>query len=133
VADVARFLARPPLRCCSAEPTSESLVCGAPAAWRRPTCNGSPAAYFCDAHQEPGDVPIAGDTLFRRVSVTCEISFAGVSANPGIARAEALARLELAVERAGGMLNLHTMTDALGRHEPPAPPPRSRAGRPRGH
>lgn len=130
--DVARFLARPQLRCCQPVENTEHLVCGAPAEWRRPSRVASAADYFCDAHKLPADVPIAGATLFRRVSITCDINFAGASENPTVARMEALSRLQLAIERAGGMLNLHAVTDAVGCHEPPALPPRSRAGRPKG-
>lgn len=133
MADVARFLTRPPLRCCYADPNSEHRVCGAPASWQRTSGGASAAAFFCDAHRERGDVPIAGEQLLRRVSITCEITFAGASPIPALARMEALSRLELAVDRAGGMLNLHTVCDAVGRHAPPAPPPRETRGRPKGH
>ena len=117
----AKFYVRPRLRCCQPKFDPARVICGEPARWRRPAPAGTVDCYFCPEHAAHGDVPIAGVTLFRRVQIVAEVTFAGVSAMPALARAEALARLERAVEEAGGMLNLHAMTDVIGSHEPETP------------
>lgn len=121
MSDVARFTVVPPLRCFYQLEDSLSDVCGALARWQRVCGDGAICAYFCDEHASPTDTPIAGAQLVRRVTVTLDVSFAGASLVPALARRDALARLEAAVRAAGGLINLHAVYDAVGRFEPPAP------------
>jgi hypothetical protein len=75
-----------------------------------------PEGYYCDRHRRPTDEPIAAEPLIRRVSVTLEVLFAAVNWLPGPGpQLEALARLETAVEEAGGVINLHAVNSVMGR------------------
>jgi hypothetical protein len=56
--------------------------------------------------------------------VTVELYFAAVSAIESIAHAEAVERLERAVARAGGVINLHTCRSLIGRASAPGRPAR---------
>ena len=67
--------------------------------------------------------------MFRRVSLTLEVLFAGVSHIPAMAQIEAVARLERAVEAAGGIVSLNAASSTVGRYEPPPPPTRQKGGR----
>jgi hypothetical protein len=128
VSDLARFAICPPIRCCASTPNGVRLVCGEGAYYQSPPIPGTLPAYHCAAHRTADDRPMDPAVIFRRVSVTVEVTFAGASQAPVAARAEALARLEQAVEGVGGLINLCAITDVLGRYEPPE---RGRAGRPR--
>lgn len=119
MSDVARFSFVPPLRCFHAEWNRAAHVCGAPARWTRVSGDTQPGPFFCDEHRGPKDTPIEGALLVRRVTLTLDVSFAGASAMPAIARADALARLERAIADIGGVINLHQVYDVVGRYEPP--------------
>lgn len=127
--DVARFQFAPPIRCCRQVPDSPFGVCGELATVRRPELGISSAAFFCGEHAQPGDVPIAGELLIRRISITMDVSFTGTSPMAAMARAEALARLETALESVGARLNLHAVTDVVGRYQHQAPRPAPVIGR----
>ncbi len=129
--DVPEFQIAPPLRCYYHVGDRDPRVCGAPARWIRPGRNELHDGFFCDAHRERGDAPIPPSYLFRRVAITVQVLFSGVSLIPAVAQAEALLQLEAAVGGVGGVVNLHAMTSTLGRHT--APPPRQAgSGRPKG-
>ena len=78
--------------------------------------------FYCYRHRREGDVPLAGEVLFRRVSITLEAVFAASSSVPMVAKIEALARLDRAVKGAGGFVNLHAVTTVVGRGRPPPAP-----------
>lgn len=126
--DVAQFTILPPLRCYQQLPDSEPGICGEPACQQRVTAGGLQIGFYCAKHTRPGDTPIATTVTFRRVSVALEIVFAGTSPIPALAQAEALRRVELAVEQAGGLLNLSAVTSAIGRYTVPPAPERGRRG-----
>jgi hypothetical protein len=130
--DVARFTVAPKIRCCHFAKHRESSICGEIASWKAPSQYASTGAYFCEEHRRPEHVPIAGTVLFRRVSLQIEVLFAGVSPIPAMAQAEALARLERAVESAGGMLSIKAASSVVGYCELPGPPVARRRGRPMG-
>jgi len=131
VADVPTFQVKPPIRCCRQLPDSPFGTCGEPAGWQRTVHIGAAPSFFCDEHRGPNDAPIAGELVFNRVSVQAEVVFCATSFLPGMARAEALARLTAAVEAGGGLLSLTTVTSQVGRYVPPAPPRKQAAGRTR--
>jgi hypothetical protein len=128
VADVHQFTTRPPLRCCQQLPDSEPGICGGFASLQRVNSSNLQIGFYCAEHGQDGDTPIAAVVTFRRVAVTLEVFFAGTSPIPALAQAEALRRLEDAVERAGGLLNLSAVTSVVGRYTPPPPPAKGRRG-----
>jgi len=120
VADVANFRVAPPPRCGQLERNSLSRFCGRRATHIRLGVGEFPVGYFCPQHSSPGDKIIPASFLFRRVSVQLEVTLAGVSLQPGEAEGDAVGALVRAIERAGGLVNLHTVHSALGRYTPPA-------------
>lgn len=131
MADVPQFHMRPPLRCFARLENSPGTICAAAAAWERPASSASPGGFFCDAHRGPGDTNIPDAALFRRVGITLEVWFAGVSFTAGLAQAEALSRVERAIEDVGGLVNLVACRSEVGRLRP-APPPQDDNGTPPG-
>jgi hypothetical protein len=129
VADVTPFGVTPPFRCFGRPELPENLVCGARASWMRPAVNGAIAQFFCDRCKGKNDVAIASDVLFRRLTVSLDVMFAAVDLVPGAARAEAVARLELLVQQAGGVICLHGITEQVGRKAAPLPPGVKTAGK----
>lgn len=87
--------------------------------------------FFCAEHSQPGDEPVTDDVVFRLVSITLDVRLCGVSHVPGFAHAEALARLERAIEAAGGVINLHACRSQLARLEPQLAIGAQKPGRPR--
>jgi hypothetical protein len=130
VADVAEFTYRPPIRCYEVIEEPRSMICGQLAYWLRPSHNFNQTGFFCFSHHRPTDLKIPDDVVFRRVHITAEIIFAGVSWMPPAAQREAFERLTDAVERVGGLVNLHAVTSQVGRRTPPAPPNGRRGGGP---
>lgn len=127
--DVPRFVVAPTLRCQEPLEPGGWKVCGAPAVALRRGVGEMPAGYFCGEHARLGDQEIPPAYLFRRVSVTIDVLFAGASMLPGQAEHEAVERLRELVASAGGVINLHAASSAVGRYEAPAPPPRTKGGR----
>ncbi|NUR55172.1 MAG: hypothetical protein HOQ29_12045 [Acidobacteria bacterium] len=115
MSDTPLFVVAPPIRCFHRLELPELPVCARPARWIRPSANCQPDGYFCDEHRQRTDAPIAEPTLIRRVNVTLEVLFAATSWTAGCAHAEALSRLERAVESAGGVINLHAVGSVIGR------------------
>ena len=118
--DVAEFAVVPPLRCHELLHHSPGAVCGAKAEWMRPGQHELPVGYFCSQHREPTDVRIPETFVLRRVSITADVLFAGASMAQALSQAEAVDRLERAIRSVGGVINLHTVTSAVGRCSPPA-------------
>ena len=118
--DLAAFTALPIARCFEPVENCEPRACAAPATWRRMDGPTRIIGYYCDQHHQSGDEPIITPELVRRVSVTAQILFSGTSFHPSAAQLEAVARLERAVESIGGLLSLHAVTSAVGRHRAPA-------------
>jgi hypothetical protein len=96
------------------------VFCGAPATSKRPGSQWFAEQFFCAAHAQPIDVPIAGERVFRRVRLSADVLFAAVDANPPMAQAEALERLERAIEAVGGLLDVSRVTSGFVRWTPPA-------------
>jgi hypothetical protein len=126
--DMARFTAAPAPRCFYCGEESEPFACGEAACWMRPGPADYPAGYFCPAHRAEGDVPIPPDYVVRRVSIVLEVVFAGTSWSDGHARAEAVCRLEEAVQGAGGLISLSQVSTALGRRAAPVAAGEERRG-----
>jgi hypothetical protein len=70
--------------------------------------------------RRPTDEPLSGAQLVRRVSVTLEVYFCGTFVEPAMAHAEAWARVEEAIEHAGGLVSLRDVRSVLGRYTAPA-------------
>jgi hypothetical protein len=111
----------PALRCFERCYDREPFVCGNPASWMRANSNVFENAFFCTEHRGADDEPIPGTFFARRVSVAADVLFAATSSKPESAQREALGRLERAVERAGGVINLHAVTSLVGRYTGQAP------------
>lgn len=123
--ELAAFAVRPPLRCFEIVDLRTGARCGELAVWSRPTNGARPLGYFCSAHSFPTDEPIQDDAPFRRVGITLDVLFAGVSWDRSKAHAEAVERLEAAVQALGGVINLQTCRSQVGRI---GPVPRAGAG-----
>ena len=131
MADVAKFEIFQPPRCHELVGQHCSIPCGSLASWVRPGVGELPSGYFCDSHRQIDDRPIPAEFLLRRVSVVVEVSIAAASMLPGLAQHEAVERVRQAVEGAGGLFNLHTVTSTVGRYRPPADAGKGKGGRPR--
>src|SRR4051812_38085418 len=114
MSDVPEFRVRPALRCFYRDQDRPAAVCAKHARWMRANGSSLPSGYFCDEHMSIGDVPIPPAVIFRRVSVQLEVVMSATDFAPPSAQAEAVATLEAAVERAGGVVNLHTVTSVVG-------------------
>lgn len=108
----------PTLRCAKRVEGRPGDVCAVAATHVRPGSVWFAATHFCAAHALPCDVPIAGQQVFRRVRVSCDVLFAAVDPNQSIAQAEALLQLELAVKAAGGLLNVDRIVSNVVRWAP---------------
>lgn len=122
------FTLTPPPRCCTPEKSRAAGICGELATRRRPGNRWFADTFHCNEHAHETDVSIAGDFALRRVRLTCEVLLAGIDVNDPIARAEAVARLEAAVQGVGGILDLREVSSAVGLYQgyaggPVAPTP----------
>jgi hypothetical protein len=111
----------PPLRCGYSESSSVASVCGELARWTRPADRNDRTRFFCDAHRARGDREIRSDEAYQRVTLCCDVIFAGVSMEAWVANTEALNRLEDAVRAQGGLINFHGAVCEI-RHISPPPP-----------
>jgi hypothetical protein len=124
--NVSRFTVVPPLRCDFRASPSDPLPCGARAIGIRFATGQLPVAFRCAQHLGREDLPIPASYLCRRVTLHADVLFAGTSLGLTAAKTEAVARLEQAVERVGGLLNLHGADSDVGLYSPPVPPGRER-------
>jgi hypothetical protein len=131
VADVPVVAVRPPLVCCFHRLNPPPEYCAIPAVRMRLTPGAAAPQFFCAYHCLPTDEPITDEATFHLVSVTMEVRLCGVSETPGVAHAEALARLEAAIGWVGGVINMHACRSMLARAEPPTPvgPQKGEGGR----
>jgi hypothetical protein len=120
VSDIPEFTVLPPLRCSMPFAGAAHVWCGDRALWMHVGESPLRTQFFCERHHGDRDVPILGEIVLRRVSLVVEVLFAGVTFVPGPAHAEALSQLEAAVDLAGGILNLHSASSAIGRWTPPS-------------
>lgn len=109
------FKAVPPMRCQEPIGGRPRLLCGELAQVMRAGTDVFHPGYFCADHAQHGDLPIPDAGIFRRVSVQVEVLFAAASWFDKEAKVEAVARLEDAVTRAGGLLSLSAVQTAIGR------------------
>lgn len=114
------FRVMPPLRCCARSGNSAQLFCAKLAYWRRPAAHTILEQVFCHVHQQPGDEPIAGALMLRRVELRLDVWLHGMGFTTLEAHAEGLQRLEVAVLGLGGLMNLHGVTSEIGRFTLPA-------------
>lgn len=112
--NLASFMVRPPLRCYEITNSLTGARCGDPAVFTRPAAHGQARGFFCREHSLAGDEQIRDDAVFRRVSITVDVLFSGVSWDRSKAQSEALSRLERCVAEAGGVINLHSCHSAMG-------------------
>lgn len=115
MADLPTFVALGALRCFARGEMPDAWACGRRAGWVRYAGRATTQEFYCHLHFTEGDVPIAGLQLVRRVNITAQIIFCGTSFQAPLAQAEAIRQLEAAVERAGGVINLHAVTSQIGR------------------
>lgn len=111
----ATFVYRPKLRCYSMQGGSKRLPCGRLAYWMRSSALPHDVMFLCDACREAGDVPVAEDAPFRRVTLMLEIHLAGASRSVGAAHTEAVTRAEEALQSLGGMVTVASVTSQVGR------------------
>jgi hypothetical protein len=133
VVDVPRVTVRPLVMCCCRWDDGTTEYCRVPAVRMRRTPGEPAPQFFCVYHASPTDELLTDDAIFRLVSITMEVRLCGVSETPGVAHAEALARLEQAIRLAGGVINLHACRSMLVRAEPSPPPSQPEGERVRGH
>lgn len=126
--DKPRFQALGPLRCFQQVSTDGSGVCGRPARFKRLGRQQSVTPVYCDEHALASDAPIAGEVLTRRVSFTVQVDFAGAHVLESLARGDAYAALERAIQAAGGQLSIVAANVTLGRYDAPRPPRRDGHG-----
>jgi len=107
---------QPPLRCYQWVGGPSGGFCAKDAAWLRAGSQLFEDAYFCHEHCAPSDVSIPSPVIVNRVRLTVQVLFAGVSPRPDLARAEAVARLEAAVQSAGGLVTVDGATSCLVRY-----------------
>src|SRR5262249_27747827 len=114
----------PPPRCYDRGENRCGPPCGEITTHFRPGRDWFSNEYFCSTHRGPGDVLIAADHVFRRVTVFCDVYFAGVSSSAPMSQTEAVSRLEAIVRAAGGALDVHQVRSYVVRSSP-QPGPRT--------
>lgn len=111
----------PPMRCYARVENCAGPICGELAAWVRPGRDWFNPEYFCEQHRAPGDVAIGSEHVLRRVRINVDILIAGTSTNAPMAHVEAVARLELAVRKLGGVVDVNAVTSHVVKSSPPEP------------
>jgi hypothetical protein len=109
----------PPPRCFYRGESAVGVICGELAAWVRPGREWFDTTYFCDQHRGPNDLEIPSVHPIRRVRFSAICLFASASNNATLAHTEALARLETAVQLAGGLLDVEDVNSTWGKSTPP--------------
>lgn len=112
--DVPRWTMIPAPRCCSIESFAPLSVCNRRARWMSEVRALELTEFWCDDHKQDGATPIAGVSIVRRLSIVAQIVMTSSVRRDVDARIEALNRLELGIRDAGGVLNLHAVTQATG-------------------
>jgi hypothetical protein len=110
----------PPARCFYRGGDDHGTVCGELAQYVRPGAEWFRTIYFCEAHHGPSDLEIPPVHPIRRVRINAILLFSAASLNQPIAHTEALARLEAAVQYAGGLLDVEDVNSTWGKSSPPA-------------
>lgn len=118
MADVPMFAVCPPLRCGFPVDPLNFAFCGELAYWQRPGGEFDPVRFFCQKHRLAGDEPIPEYTMFRRITLTIDVVFAGVTLRQREAELEAFGRLQALLEAHGGLVNLHQVRSDVGRRRP---------------
>lgn len=108
----------PPQRCYHRGELAGATVCGERAEWMREGPHWFVCGYFCARHRLPSDVPIPAVHVFRRVRVSVEVFFSGASMEAPAAHREAMARLEAAVQSAGGLLDVQGVRSVIAKSLP---------------
>jgi hypothetical protein len=103
----------PPPRCYHRREPHSSMPCGELAAVARPGRDWFSWEYFCREHASPGDVEIPAEHVFRRVGLQLEVFIAGAGASDAVARAEAIARLDRAIQTAGGVADIAAVRSVM--------------------
>lgn len=116
-AHVPLAVVQPKVRCYFTPGKDRYAICGDDAHWRRPGNHWFDDAFFCDAHRDELDVPLVGECVVRRVSITADIVVTGASMGDPFARAEALRRLGAAIAAAGGVLELSWIQSTVVRYD----------------
>lgn len=115
------FTVNTPKRCYGQRKDRRGAVCGELATWMLESPHGLERVFLCDACRRPGVVPIAPHAPFRRVTAMIEVLLSATSLVPGAAHREAVDRIAEAVQQAGGVFNLVTVTSTVGRFTPSPP------------
>lgn len=115
-ARVPQFGLCPPVRCYECTSSSPLQICGKPAGWKRPGSHLFNTSFFCDEHRCEGDVQLGAIGVVHRLRISGDALFTAASHDHSQARAEALGRLEDAVARAGGLLDLRGIHVSMGRY-----------------
>ena len=113
--DLPEFLIRPPFRCHELGENGSKRACGKPAQWAPSADDSERRGFYCQDHKRESDQRILDTAEFRRVSVTLEVVFNATSFDEAAAIAEVVRTAEVALERAGGLVNLHTTHSQIGR------------------
>ena len=90
-------------------------MCGLPAGWVAADASGEHHLCRCWLHRRDTDRPILGPLPTNLVSVFVEVILAGVDPDTDMASEEAIARLEQAVWRIGGVVSLQSVSSGPGR------------------
>lgn len=103
------------MRCHEPAGPSPLAVCGAFAGWMRSAPGELAPAYFCDAHRQRGDVPIAESYVFRRVSIEARLLIASASRHPSAGQVEAIGMLDRVLGLAGVVPDWLGVRSTIGR------------------
>lgn len=115
LADAPVVLIAPQMRCGYRERGEGAAWCGRLAVSFRPGEWWELPTFRCGRHAAATDLPLPTELAFRRVRLMAQVDFAGVVFRREQAQTEAIARLELAVADAGGLLSNVSPTSAIVR------------------
>ena len=91
------------------------MPCGELAVVARLSPDWFAVAYFCRQHAAPGDVEIPSEHVFRRVGLHLEVYIAGAGMSDAVARAEAVHRLDRAIQAIGGVADIAAVRSVMVR------------------
>src|SRR5262249_6888561 len=102
MSDIGVFRVALPIRCCELIESRALLTCSKPALWERPGPGFNRSTFYCNAHRRPIDFANDENVIVRRVCVTSQFTLTAVHVVDRLAEAEAIERINQAVQGVGG-------------------------------